>query len=232
MGFGVVLFSAITLQSPLAFASSVNSQYTVTFSATGVDFLGAGPDNIYPIHFVVSINGQTYSALTNHTIRVILPAGSYTWSASPIKNQEPCTECPDFWQASPNSGTITIARGEATSQVTHIVVTYVDEVSFSISVPLSNGSSDGYPVKSVSTNPSLPNIVIRTGQYWEASGYLAYGTPIRIHLVTTTKYTAYAFDEWGAIMVCTSSNRFAENTILYASDNCQFQALFNPTTQV
>jgi hypothetical protein len=226
IALGTVLIP-YALQSP-AFASRA-SRYVVTFSATGINFLGAGPDTIYPIYFTVNFNGVTYSALANESIKISVPEGTYSWSAPSIQNAQPCTECPTFWQAGPGSGSISLGQGASVKQVTHLTIKYLDKVSVSIIVPLSNKSSDGYPVTSVSTEPEFQNVVIKPGQYWQASGYMTYGTAIQIRLDTNPHYTDYAFSQWGAIMVCTSTNRFSENTILYASNNCQFQALFNPS---
>jgi hypothetical protein len=209
---------------PIGFQSFASSS-TVTFTATGINFLGSGPDNIYPIHYGVKINGVTYSALANQTIKVNVPAGTYSWSAVNIQNSHPCTECPSYWHATPSSGSVTVSSSKSSA---HVKVTYTDMVAVSIMVPLSNGSSDSYPVMSVVTNPAFHNVTT-SGQMWQASGYIAYGTAINVQLNTNAKYKAYTFNQWGALMVCTSTNRFAENTVLYASDNCQYQAMFNPS---
>jgi len=225
VALGIIVLFPFGLQTPLTVASA-STRYVVSFSATGVNFLGAGPDTIYPMSYTINFNGKTYSAPANQTIRVSVPAGSYEWSASSIQNALPCTECPAFWQASPGGGRISVGTHGIKSA--HVTIAYVDEVSVSIQVPMSNGSSDAYPVTAVSTSPSFQNVTT-TGQYWEASGYMPYGTAIQVTLTTNSQLTGYTFNQWGAMMVCTSTNRFAEDTTLYASDNCQFQALFNPS---
>jgi hypothetical protein len=223
---GVLLFAS-AMQSSAGFSNS-HTKYLITFSAIGVDFLGAGRDNAYPIHFTVRFNGVTYSALDTRTISVVVSAGSYEWSAPAIQNAVPCTECPAYWQASPGRGEITIAENAPVGETIHLRIRYVDKVSVSIFVPLNNGNRHGYPVTSVTTNPVMKSIVIESGQ-WEGSGNFTYGTAIHVHLQTDSVDRAYSFDGWGSFMVCFAANPAAMNTTLYASDNCQYQALFHPT---
>lgn len=224
----LILFSLVTVLSAASFQpafAATNSRYSVTFTASGVNFLGSGPDTMYQIYYTVIFNGVSYSAPIDKSITVNVPAGTYSWSAPKVENTEPCTECPTFWQASPSSGKISVGGAAKSARVS---LNYLDKVLVSIWVPVNNGSSDGYPVKSVSTDPALQNVTIKPGQYWQASGYLTYGTAIQVNLNVNAKMTAYSFDEWGGMMVCAVANRFTENTTLYASDNCQFQALFYP----